>query len=734
MSSAFQAHASEEELARLRQRSVPEQFQHDVDVWQHYLNEPATSHHHTSTYTNECKNIIKRLFLLLENANVQFRNTGATDYQRIAAINEQLPIEKKLNYAALLSHGGRIVIQIPPMGDHYHDPDKLLNWLVGGEHHIADNKKAHAQHHKPIYKRKSATHSLTRRHGQLKELLLSPLMPLHWGKLAIDMIGQRHFGMNIDLKNSQQHTFEDGAHGHLYIYWLPPTKEKLGGLMIGCEHSQPGKVSHYGYKNSRKKPSEFSLTGGLKFSHEKFSNYPIRPDKIDGLRIELSQDEVDTILSKKALDFTLAQLTLPVGLKIEDANLHHHLQFIKKKLKHIRRLQEDINHLSTKLHTANHLPTDAVTQFTQLNSPITQIETLSQQLIQYAEQKQSHPEGQHQKTMDDSTFLYQGESLLQQLKNLIEIAKSAHYQPETTLKKKHATVKEHPSPAPDVIAENIHSRWSNFTYLINHYETQSQTMNQQPEQMEEEKEKIHSACFKLKEQLNIYRDYLNHDSQWITDPVLKSQRINEIKACQEKLNAIIAATTLLKTPITTLEDVPHFSDETFIVKCLKKETFENAIARIKDDKNIIIDPTVGLLSRPVDAQISHLFLDTARINRTKIKQGVFFKKFIDVFTLQRVNDHRYVSELQFDPMNLRRISEDEYLRWAMIEVKNFCAPDVPSTVPIAIEGNLPANLINAIILYCEATNVSYHNKTTLRFTPSASAINAARHKLNQTIK
>jgi len=39
------------------------------------------------------------------------------------------------------------------------------------------------------------------------------------------------------LREPGQPGIEDGAHGHFYMYWVPPAADKPGGLLIGCEGS-----------------------------------------------------------------------------------------------------------------------------------------------------------------------------------------------------------------------------------------------------------------------------------------------------------------------------------------------------------------------------------------------------------------------------------------------------------------------------------------------------------------
>jgi len=57
----------------------------------------------------------------------------------------------------------------------------------------------------------------------------------------------------------------DGSHGHLYIFYQPPTLQKSGGLLIGAETSRAGHADVFGkYHDLKGGSAEFSSTGGSK--------------------------------------------------------------------------------------------------------------------------------------------------------------------------------------------------------------------------------------------------------------------------------------------------------------------------------------------------------------------------------------------------------------------------------------------------------------------------------------
>lgn len=131
--------------------------------------------------------------------------------------------------AMALSHGGRILIQLPqdPAGNTY------WNWLWG-----ATNPAPFA--------RKVATHSIElRKHP--KPLTGNVQLYMDEENPRFGAWSGQHFGMNIALGGlgnynpiSGQKVHPDGSHGHLYFFYLPPTANKNGGILVGCETSAPG--------------------------------------------------------------------------------------------------------------------------------------------------------------------------------------------------------------------------------------------------------------------------------------------------------------------------------------------------------------------------------------------------------------------------------------------------------------------------------------------------------------
>lgn len=172
-----------------------------------------------------------------------------------------------VNVASLLSHGQRVLVQIPPISK---GGDALWRWL---------------NHEQKIPWRTVATHGIT------TEPNPGLLMRGHWqyvrelkGKgVAVMGIGS-HYGFNPALgglgnrnpfsaKNEDTKAVftpikADGSNGHVYVFYLAPGKGWAGGLLVGCENAASGKKNkHTGASHSVTGAAQkVSACGGKKWS------------------------------------------------------------------------------------------------------------------------------------------------------------------------------------------------------------------------------------------------------------------------------------------------------------------------------------------------------------------------------------------------------------------------------------------------------------------------------------
>lgn len=58
----------------------------------------------------------------------------------------------------------------------------------------------------------------------------------------------------------------DGAHGHLYMYYQPPTKNKPGAILVGLEGTEPGVKGELGEHSLVGAPDKLSPFGGKQWN------------------------------------------------------------------------------------------------------------------------------------------------------------------------------------------------------------------------------------------------------------------------------------------------------------------------------------------------------------------------------------------------------------------------------------------------------------------------------------
>lgn len=216
----------------------------------------------------------RRLFALLYYSDVLIRRQG----QWVLWHTTNMPI------SAVLSHGGRILIQI----SHHHNCWPLL-WGV-------DNEAAAETESRP-YKRKAATHGIglmksfnvinvngyyckkkiMELKGGIKTLFKNvPAINATKGRMAAGISGT-HYGINVAMGGTgNRNPFSgnvisaNGAHGHLYVFYAPPTTSKYGGLLIGLEDSAapdvgPQTTGQTFHAHTIGSTEEYLATGGKKW-------------------------------------------------------------------------------------------------------------------------------------------------------------------------------------------------------------------------------------------------------------------------------------------------------------------------------------------------------------------------------------------------------------------------------------------------------------------------------------
>jgi hypothetical protein len=251
----FDAQQTQLHLQHLTEANNLGDFSFEKKLWQQTLNFPGPS---SGTF-------VKNLFKLLKHGSLQYRMRKGQSWMPWA-----LPL------AVAISHGGRLLIQLPPVR---RERDfRFLDWFTG-------------QNHNNLYSRKAATHEIIRMQTP------DPLPLANGGRKVlkegkptgtkIQTKGTLHYGINLalsgfnrpSLHNAKVNAVEDGRHGHAYLCYKAPHDGKVGGMLIGIEGSEAGKWDMLGHFHGwSASSSDVSMSGGVKFKKLSALNVPKEED------------------------------------------------------------------------------------------------------------------------------------------------------------------------------------------------------------------------------------------------------------------------------------------------------------------------------------------------------------------------------------------------------------------------------------------------------------------------
>lgn len=197
--------------------------------------------------------ILKKIFVVLQ--------TGVQVYDKKGLMQDyDGPVAK------LLSHGGRVNIRVPKLTDG-ESAHALTDWMGITEGGNAEStgavfKRSFGTHHMKIGEDKDGQKGEFEEEGGKLAALKSKLdtTELYGMNLAVGGVGSRDFNGDVVLP--------DGAHGHLFLGFLPPTDKKDGALQVGVETTGPHAPSTVGYvhnwNSTEKTANPISSAGGLK--------------------------------------------------------------------------------------------------------------------------------------------------------------------------------------------------------------------------------------------------------------------------------------------------------------------------------------------------------------------------------------------------------------------------------------------------------------------------------------
>lgn len=257
----------------LLNRTWEQQFGNDADMWLWHIDRP--NHEQTSS-------MVKNIFKTLHYGGLQYRPSRQVSAWRFFG-SQPWPT------AAALSHGGRVLIQLPMAnpdshafdGNTGHD-DEFWNWLtcgVGGrramgiEWRVATHGVSILENPevlcggvvKQLKEEKGKGQSLAPRNVEFRWLGFGGVVAEH----------HRHWGVDLALGGLGRPRMTgigtvdgDGSDGHMYLYYMAPKIDRYGGILIGVEGSRAGEYDQFGHKHSWKATSSsVSPTGGLKWRH-----------------------------------------------------------------------------------------------------------------------------------------------------------------------------------------------------------------------------------------------------------------------------------------------------------------------------------------------------------------------------------------------------------------------------------------------------------------------------------
>lgn len=288
------------------QTDIYSQFQRDSILWYNTLKYPGS---------NARRDVLRRIFAVLRWGDFMYKPRDEKE-------NWKLWSETKLPISAALSHGARVMIQLPMIAETNGVKGKksvrdhsFWQWLITGKADgnifdfvsIATSGRQAEKEEKIIFRRLAATHGIEyldsgkwERNlplGKCKYLLETKTRGISFrdckSLISSKLSFHRHWAMNIPLGGCGKTSLTgetisaNGEHGHLYIYYMSPSHYRNGGILIGLEGSEFGKYDCTGHKHSMTaKCSKYSPTWGLKWQ-----NMPQveGPRKYNGMFVDLSQ-------------------------------------------------------------------------------------------------------------------------------------------------------------------------------------------------------------------------------------------------------------------------------------------------------------------------------------------------------------------------------------------------------------------------------------------------------------
>lgn len=297
---------------KLKKRDFLDEVENDKKVMQNMLSRPDDIQDKKSEeYKDELArtNVLKRLLLTVGGSNTEIKSGRET----LAAKDNTLPIA-----SYLAGHAGRFMIEIPPAAEG--KEHEFFNWITSGEpkqnekDYTNVSKKFNGQDAKAegkiIFNRSAATHAVeVDENNQVTEKKTGVAYEFFNDVIPSFYSERPHWGMNVATgkygeKNIHGEDIKaDGAHGHLYMYYKPPTKDKPGGLLVGLEGTEPQVNGELGEHSLLGAPDKFSAFRGKKWEKgqsaaggygDKVAIY----NKYSGIKVKLDEKKMENLFNQ----------------------------------------------------------------------------------------------------------------------------------------------------------------------------------------------------------------------------------------------------------------------------------------------------------------------------------------------------------------------------------------------------------------------------------------------------
>ena len=260
------------ELKKGSQEHKKDIYEKDTKMWEQTLDNQTNSEDESlekyKEQTESANSILRRIFIILHDG-LKYRE------------DEKPNIFKDWDesVAVALSHGGRVMINLPPIKQNENE-NEFIQWLFGTSPESDLTRKPQSydkikdpnnksDHYKAkVDTRIASSHNVKVTESSLEEEKSNTFDVK--GKTGLKST-IKHYGMDIPLGGLGNEDLAgdvilpDGRHGHIYIYYRPPSLTLPGSVLIGAETSRMAHTDVFGmYHDQRGAPAEFSSTGTSK--------------------------------------------------------------------------------------------------------------------------------------------------------------------------------------------------------------------------------------------------------------------------------------------------------------------------------------------------------------------------------------------------------------------------------------------------------------------------------------